>query len=187
MSAPRIITAAEVLAERTALRETMTFPHGTGRGWTSMYWVSCDCPNCADEYDPTGEETAKYFNMDPSSFYTDQSEMRSLAFSKLAIESFFCNATPGFYFDTGVHGVRTLDELLTQLTPPLALYPRHIHHIGQDRVINRFFLSKDTTYWVRSTWKNGRSVFYKEGTNPSIPFDTANSSLRKALSSLFHA
>jgi len=52
---PRVITAEEVLTERSALRKELGYvPHGTGRGWSSMLWVSCDCPNCRVYYDPTG-------------------------------------------------------------------------------------------------------------------------------------
>jgi hypothetical protein len=75
---PRLITAEEVLVERSDLRRELGYvPHGTGRGWSSMLWVSCDCPNCRDHYDPTGEESAKYLNMDFPSFFNDQSEKPS--------------------------------------------------------------------------------------------------------------
>ena len=46
---PRFITAEEVLIERSELRRELGYvPHGTGRGWSSMLWVSCDCPKCRD-------------------------------------------------------------------------------------------------------------------------------------------
>ena len=182
----RRITAAEVLKEREELRSELGHvPHGTGRGWSSMFWVYCDCPNCRDEYDPTGQHTADYLNMDPKSFYTDQSDLPSFAFSKtLAKESLFFSATPGFYFDNDAR-VRQRDAFLEQMTPPLALYPRHILHIGTDGVIDRFFLSEDKSHWTRHTWKGGHSVWYKEGENPPIPFDTANQALRLRLNELF--
>ena len=168
---PRRITAAEVLAERTALRSELGYiPHGTGRGWSSMLWKSCDCPNCRDEYDPTGEESAKYLNMDPRSYFTDQSEIPSFAFSKIAAESLWATATQGIYFDDDAR-VRTLKGFIEQMTPPLAIRPSHILHIGKDRTLDRFFLSPDKTYWTRMSWKSGRSVYYKEGENPPIPAD----------------
>ena len=179
---PRLITAAEVIAERTALRQELGYvPHGTGNGWSSMFWVSCDCPNCRDEYDPTGEESAKYMNMDYTSFFCDQSDIPSFAFSKIAKESYWFNAEPGFYFDTGVHGVRSLDELLSQLTPPLAIYPKHILYIGKERVIDRFFLNADDTTWTRRSWKNGQSVWDSTDQTRIIKRDLGNLDLREAL------
>ena len=180
----RFISAEEILEERTALRKELGYvPHGTGRGWSSMLWISCDCPNCRDQYDPTGVESAKYLNMDPSSFFTDQSEVPSFAFSKIAKESQLFNAAFGFYFDNDVR-VRTLEGLLEQLTPPLALYPSNILHVGPNS-IDRFFLSTDKTSWIRKTWKAGRSVWYKEGENPTIPFEMSNEALRLRLKDLF--
>jgi hypothetical protein len=183
MSAPRIITAEEIVVERTQLREELgSVPHGTGRGWSSMFWRYCDCPNCSEYYDPTGSERAKYLNMDPSSIFTDQSDLPSFAFSKIARDSFLAAATTGFYFDADAR-VRTLDSFLEQLTPPLALYPKHILHIGADNVWNRFFLIEDK--WVRRTWKNGNNVWHEEGTNLPIPFETSNEALRLRLKELF--
>lgn len=173
----RFITAEEILAERAAVKSGSSFSHGTGR---SMFWISCGCPNCSNEYDPTGEETAKFMNMDPSSFFTDQAEMLSFDFSTLAKESFIYNAKPGFYIDSDTR-VNELDSLLGQLM--LSRRPSHILRIGKDRTWDRFFLVD--TDWVRRTWKRGRSVFYKEGENSPIPFDTANEALCAALDALF--
>lgn len=185
MASPRIITAEEIVAERTQLRKDLGYvPHGTGRGLdsTSFFWIYCDCPNCSEHYDPTGAERAKYLNMDPTSFFADQSDLPSFDFSKIAKESFLAAATPGFYFDAD-RRVRTLESFLEQLTPPLALCPKHILHIGPDRVWNRFFL-KDGQ-WIRRTWKRGNSVWHAEGTNPPIPFETSNEALRQRLTELF--
>ena len=179
---PRRITAAEILTERTALRSELGYiPHGTGRGWSSMLWKSCDCPNCRDEYDPTGEESAKYLNMDPRSYFTDQSEIPSFAFSKIAADSIWANATQGIYFDDDAR-VRTLKGFIEQMTPPLAIRPSHILHIGKDRTLDRFFLSADKTYWTRMSWKSGRSIYYKEGENPPIPADVICARLKELFS-----
>lgn len=182
--APRLITASDVLAERRAQFDSGTYwPHDYNAN--CGLWVYCDCPKCREYYDPTGEETAKYLNMDPTSFYAKQSDMPSFDFSTLAKESFWFAATPGFYFDTGsLYGVRDMESFITQLTPPLALYPTHILHIGKGGV-DRFFLSDDKTSWSRYTWKSGNSVYYKEGENPPIPFDTSNTALRQRLTELF--
>jgi hypothetical protein len=183
---PRLITAAEVIAERTALRQELGYiPHGTGSGWSSMFWVSCDCPNCRDEYDPTGEESAKYLNMDYTSFFCDQSEIPSFAFSKIAKESYWFNAEPGFYFDTAVNGVRTLEQLLSQLTPPLALYPKHILYIGKGRVIDRFFLNTDEAKWTRRSWKDAHSVWASTDETRFITQDVSNLALRHTLTSRY--
>ena len=198
MMIPRFIEAKEILDERDEQRKYASSPHGSGRGWSSMFWVSCDCHRCRDHYDPTGEETAKYLNMDPASFFTDQVELPSFAStSKAAKESLFFNASSGFYFDADGR-VRTLDSFLEQLTPPLALQPRHILHIsndgtkdrfflseGKDATKDRFFLSEDKTMWTRHTWKSGQSVFYSDEENPPILADTGNKALRLRLKELF--
>ena len=179
---PRLITAAEILAERAELRKSLSsIPHGTGRGWSSMIWIYCDCPNCRDEYDPTGEESAKYLNMDPSSLFTQQAEIPSFAFSKIASESLLAAATPGIYFDNDAR-VWTLDGFIEQMTPPLAIHPSHILHIGQNHTLDRFSLSTDRTYWIRRSWRSGRSIYYKEGENPPIPADAICSRLKELFS-----
>lgn len=180
MSFPRIITAEEVVAERTRLREELGYvPHGTGG---SYFWVYCDCPNCSEYYDPTGAERAKYLNMDPTSFFAEQTDQPSFAFSKIAKESLLAAATPGVYFDADAR-VRTLESFLEQLTPPLALRPKHILHIGPGGVWDRFVLKEDQ--WIRRTWKKGNSVWHAEDENPPIPFETSNEALRQRLKQLF--
>jgi len=180
---PRRITAAEILAERQALRQELGYiPHGTGRGWSSMFWVSCDCPNCRDNYDPTGEESAKYLNMDPTSFFADQGEMASFSFSRIAKESLWFSVTPGIYFDDGGR-VRTHARFIELMTSSdLALRPSHILHVSKDFTFDRFFLSEDKASWRRRTWKSGRSVYYPEGTNPPIPADTICARLKELFS-----
>ena len=180
-SIPRIITAAEILEDRRAL-----FENGGSSYWPHDYEAPCDCPKCRDYYDPTGEESAKYLNMDPSSFFTMQSDIPSFSLIKIAKESFWAAAGPGFYFDNGsIYGVRDMESFITQLTPPLAIYPTHILHIGQQRAVDRFFLSDDKKSWTRRTWKDGRGVFYHDGKNPPIPADTSNAALRQRLTEIF--
>jgi hypothetical protein len=175
MSSPRRITASEILADRRALFES-------GTNWPHDYnahcgvWVYCDCPKCRDYYDPTGEECAKYLNMDPASFFTDQSDLASFSMTKIAKESLWYAATPGIYFDDDAR-VRTLDGFIDQMTPPLAIRPSHILHIGKDYTVDRFFLSADKTSWIRRTWKSGRSVYYAD--NPPIPADAICSRLKE--------
>lgn len=183
MSVPRRITAADVLLNRNDLLSSGAYwPHDYNA--SCGVWVACGCPPCNEYYDPTGEETAKYFNMDPSSFFVDQSDLLSFDFFKsIAKDSLFYAAKPGFYFDNDGR-VRELDSFLEQLTPPIALQPTHILHIGKNG-IDRFFLSADKTNWVRRTWKSGRSVYYKEGENEPIPFETSNAALRARLKELF--
>ena len=182
---PRLITAAEVLVERMALRQELGYvPHGTGSGWSSMFWISCDCPNCRDQYDPTGEESAKYLNMDYTSFFCDQSEIPSFAFSKVAKESYWFNTEPGFYFDTDVR-VRTLSQVLSELTPPITLFPKHILYIGKGRVIDRFFLNTDETTWTRRSWKDAHSVWATTDETRFITRDVENLALREILFSRY--
>ena len=175
MASPRIITAAEVLAERRQMREELGHvPHGTGRGWSSMLWVSCDCPNCRDEYDPTGEESAKYLNMDYTSFFRGQGEKPSFHFSKIAAESMLAAAKPGFY-----SGKRT-DRLLLDEILPIAIYSPLILHIGEDGIWDEFVPSDDDT-WRRRTYKQGRSVWYENNEDQKIP----TTDLTKRLKELF--
>lgn len=173
---PRRISAAEVLAERAELRREIGYcPHGVGGNY---FWVYCDCPNCADYYDPTGEERAKYLNMDLSSFYITQSDMPSFAFSKIAKESLLFASTPGFYFNSDAR-VRDLTSFLSQMTPPLALYPKAILHIGTDRVWDRYIFSEETGSWTRHTWKRGMGVW--DPATVAIPHDLANEGIRAEL------
>ena len=161
---PRLITAAEVLEERKALRQELGYiPHGTGRGWSSYFWVSCDCPNCRDNYDPTGEESAKYLNMDHESFFRGQSEQPSFAFSRCAKESFLAHVTPGFYVG------KRRDCLTIEQVSEIAIQAPLILHIGTDGTWDEFLPSSDETTWTRRTYTKGRSVFYKQGENPPIP------------------
>jgi hypothetical protein len=176
MASPRLITAAEVLAERTALRSELGYvPHGTGTGWSSYMWVSCDCPNCRDEYDPTGEESAKYLNMDYESFFRGQSEKPSFAFSKIAAHSFLAHAKPGFYTGKRTDCLSLEEILAIGVQSPLIL------HIGDDGVWDEFIPSDDETMWRRRTYKQGRSVWYENGDDQKIPA----ADLKKRLTELF--
>ena len=181
MASPRRITAAEILAERATLRtELGAVHHGTGRGWSSLLWVSCDCPNCRDKYDPTGEESAKYLNMDASSFFRGQVEMPSFGLSKIAKESLLYAAKPGFYLDWDSR-MLDLPTLLERLTPPLAVRPRTILRICEDGTWDELVLSTDGANWTRRTYRNGRSVYYPEDENPAVPNDVEQLALRQRL------
>lgn len=159
---PRLIAAEEILEERKALRAELGYvPHGTGRGWSSYMWVYCDCPNCRDHYDPTGEESAKYLNMDHESFFRGQSDQPSFAFSKLVKESFMVHAKPGFYVG------KRRDCLTIEQVSEIALQAPLILRIGEDSTWDEFIPSEDETTWTRRTYKNGRSFYHKE--NSPIP------------------
>ena len=174
---PRRITATEVLADRRALLESnMYWPHDYNA--SCGVWVSCDCPKCQEYYDPTGEETAKYLNMDPASFFTIQSDLLSFSFTQIAKGSLWFSLAPGIYFDNDAR-VRTLDGFIEQMTPPLAIRPSHILHVSKDFTLDRFFLSEDKTHWNRCSWKSGRSIYYAEGTNPPIPADAICARLKE--------
>jgi len=166
MASPRRITAAEILTERATLRRELgSIPHGTGRGWSSMLWVYCDCPNCRDQYDPTGEESAKYLNMDHESFFRGQSDMPSFAFSKIAKDSFLAHSKPGFYV-----GMRT-DCLSLEELKEVALQAPLILHIAEDGVWNEYIPSEDETVWRRRGYKGGRSVWYEKDEDKTVPAD----------------
>ncbi len=168
---PRVITAEEVLTERSALRKELGYvPHGTGRGWSSMLWVSCDCPNCRDYYDPTGEECAKYLNMDFPSFFNDQSEKPSFAFSKIAKESYLAHMGPGFYIGNAKKPA-PLDDVVLVITPPLPLKPKRILYISQKHDWDEFILSDDKSTWFRHSFEKGRTVCRgEEDPDRKIPF-----------------
>ena len=168
---PRLITAEEVLAERSELRRELGYvPHGTGRGWSSMFWVSCDCPNCRDNYDPTGEESAKYMNMDFPSFFNWQVEKPSFAFSKLVKESYLAHMGPGFYIGSAKKPA-TLEDVVLVITPPLPLKPKRILYISQKNDWDEFSLSEDKSHWSRHSYENGQSVWRgNEDPDKKIPF-----------------
>ena len=168
---PRFITAEEILIERSALRRELGYvPHGTGRGWSSMLWVSCDCPNCRDYYDPTGEECAKYLNMDFPSFFNDQSEKPSFAFSKIAKESYLAHMGPGFYIGNAKKAA-TLEDVILVITPPLPLKPKRILYISQKYDWDEFILSDDKSTWFRHSFDKGRTICRgEEDPDRKIPF-----------------
>ena len=168
---PRVITAEEVLIERSALRRELGYvPHGTGRGWSSMLWVSCDCPNCRDYYDSTGEECAKYLNMDFPSFFNDQSEKPSFAFSKIAKESYLAHLGPGFYIGNAKKPA-ALEDVVLVITPPLPLKPKRILYISEKNDWDEFILSHDKSTWFRHSFEKGRTVFRgNDDPDKKIPF-----------------
>jgi hypothetical protein len=177
---PRLINATDLLEESRALSKDGQFPHNYNS--RTGVWIYCDCPPCRDYYDPTREESAKYLNMDFSSFFTDQADIPSFDFSTIAKDSYVFATTPGFYID---QHVRDFDTFISQLTPPLAIRVSRILHISKDGTWDRFFLSDDGTTWTRRTWKNGRSVYYKDGENPSIPADMGHEALRRRFIELY--
>ena len=207
IAGPRRITAAEVLAELNKLLNDGTYwPHDYNArcGLT----VSCDCPKCRLYYDPTGEESAKYLNMDYPSWFNGQGEKPSFDFSKIARESILAHTKPGFYMDRN-NETLTLATVIERLTPPLANYPFRILHIAEDYTWDEFvFVNKEGKEYIREkvkysphagmvgemsymrrTYKHGRMVWYG---NPSdgktehfVPFDTANENLRQKLIELF--
>ena len=166
----RYISAAEVLAEREEQRRGGSGGgHGTGRGWSSMLWISCECPACRQEYDPTGEESAKYMNMEYPSFFNDQSELPSFRGSALFRESYLAHASPGFYIGNAKKAA-TLEDVILVMTPPLILRPARIIHMSKDYTWDEFILYEDKTLWRRATYVKGRSVYYKEGEDQAVPF-----------------
>ena len=169
-SGPRLITAEEVLAERASLSDSGSFPHGTGRGWSSYKWVSCDCPPCRNEYDPTGEETAKYMNMEYPSFFNGQAEKPSFSFSELVKQSYLAHMGPGFYIG-GAKKAATLEDVVLVITPPLPLKPKRILYIAPNHDWDEFILSDDKSYWTRRSYEKGRTVWRgTEDPDKEIPF-----------------
>ena len=167
---PRLITAEELVAERDALWKTGSFPHGSGRGWSSYFWVSCGCPPCSHYYDPTGEETAKFLNAEYPSFFNGQSEKLSFDFCNLAKESYLAHMGPGFYIGNAKKAA-TLEDVVLVITPPLPLKPKRILRISENYDWDEFILSEDKSFWRRQGYTKGRSVWYKEGDSDlNIPF-----------------
>lgn len=183
VTGPRLITAEEVLAERAEQRrEYGYFPHGQGERWSSAFWVSCDCPNCRDNYDPTGEETAKYLNMEYPSFFNGQGEKPSFSFSKIVKSSYLAHLKPGFYIGNAKKPA-TLDDVVLVQSPPLALKPKRILHNAENRDWDEFVLSDDRSHWVRRSYVKGRYVSRllgdKEDPDMNIPFAALPNRLRE--------
>jgi len=174
---PRMITAEEILAERKALLASDQYwPHDYDS--RCGVWVSCDCPKCRDYYDPTGEESAKYLNMEFPSWFDGQSERPSFfAFSPLAHQSYFAQIEEGFYIGNAKKAA-VLDDVCLVLTPPLPLRPKRILYVGKS-AWDEFILSDDKTSWNRRTYEMGRLVWYAAGTNPAIPFADLPSKLKE--------
>lgn len=153
---PRLVTAEELLNESNQLNTTTDFPHNYNS--FNGVWVYCDCPPCRNYYDPTRQESAKFLNMELS-FFSEQADLPSFAFSKIAKDSYFFSAIPGFHINNQVYNFATC---LQQLTNPSCTY---IVHKSRDNVWNRFILSNDKSFWKRLTWKNGHNVYYEDEKN----------------------
>jgi hypothetical protein len=179
--APRMITAEEILAERRELLASeMYWPHDYNS--RCGVWVACDCPKCRDYYDPTGEETAKYLNMEFPSWFDGQAEKPSFfGFSKVAKQSYFATIQKGFYIGNAKKPA-CLEDVMLVLTPPLPLKPKRIQHIS-DTAWDEFLLSEDKTFWTRRTYKEGRNIRYEDGTNPPILFGDLPQKLKELFSS----
>lgn len=168
---PRMITAEEILAER---REVLSaagggyFPHDFNS--RLGVWVSCDCPKCRDYYDPTGEHSARYLNMEFPSWFNGQGEKPSFSsFSALSKQSYLAHMGPGFYIGNAKKPA-CLEDVMMVLSPPLPLRPKRILRIADNHDWEEFVLSEDKSSWTRRTYVKGRMVYYEEGENPPIPF-----------------
>lgn len=178
--AGRLITAEEILAERRALLESNQYFHHDYNSRCGV-WVSCDCPKCRDYYDPTGEESAKFLNMEFPSWFDGQSERPSFfGFSTLALESYYARVQKGFYIGNAKKAA-CLDDVCMVVSPPLPLKPKRIQHFG-DVTYDEFLLSDDKTTWTRRSYERGRSVYYEAGTNPPIPFAELPAKLKELYS-----
>ena len=168
MAAPRMITAAEILAERQELLDSeMYFPHDYNS--RCGVWVSCDCPPCRNHYDPTGEESAKYLNMEYPSWFDGQGDKPSFAFSKIAKESYLAHRQPGFYIGNAKKPA-CLEDVMLVLSPPLPLKPKRILHIVSGNNWEEFILSEDKATWTRRTYSNGRHNYFDDKNNAPISF-----------------
>lgn len=157
---PRLITAAEILDERDALRNSgQDFPHNYNA--RCGVWVSCDCPPCRDFYDPTGEESAKYLNMEFPSWFNGQVDMPSFYFSRAAKESYLAHIKPGFYIGNAKKPA-TLEAVVLVLTPPFPMKPKRILRVLGKGTWDEFILSEDKMSWQSRHYANATQVFTRE-------------------------
>ena len=165
MSSPRLITATEVLAERENQIQNGYWPHD----WNTRQglWVSCDCPKCRQYYDPTGEETAKYLNMEFPSWFDGQGEKPSFGFSNLAKESYLAYSQPGFYIGNAKKAA-SLEDVILMITPPFTLKPKRILHIAENHDWTEFLLSEG--HWILRRYVKGRIVYDTKTEDLIIPF-----------------
>lgn len=160
---PRFVTAEEVLAERAIMREEMLFaPH-------VMTYV-CNCPQCGNQYDPTGEETAKYLNMEYPTLFDGREQLPSFVLSELGSESYLAHLKPGFYIGNAKKPA-TLEDVVLVLSPPFPLHPKRILHISYNYVWDEFILSESKQTWKRNTYIRGQSIWYKPDEYSAIPFE----------------
>ena len=170
VAGPRFITAAEILAEREADWKAGSFVHGSGMGWSSFFWIYCECPPCRDHYDPTGEESAKYLNMEYPSFFNGQADKPNFGYSDIVKQSYFIHMGPGFYIGNAKKAA-TLEDVTLMITPPLPLKPKRILYIAPNHDWDEFILSEDKTFWRRQGYTKGRSIHYNEDDSDlNIPF-----------------
>lgn len=147
---PRLVTAEEVLKER-ALYKAASID-------STIY--SWHVGASTEFFDPTGEETAKYLNMEFSSTYARTTKLPTFGWSRLAMSSYLAHLKPGFYIGNAKKP-SVLNDVIMVLSPPLALNPKRILYISPDYVWDEFIRSECRTYWTRYTYIRGQSLWYK--------------------------
>ena len=167
MFSPRFITAAEVLAERNegpGYAEWRSLGGGhDGLGFFG-FMPSCDCPNCRNYYDPTGEQIAAYLNCEPS-FFDRGAYMPSFYNSDLFDVSYRAARTDGIYWNSGpLRDQITIDVLKHMLDTegpiPNALPPRSI------LVIRKLPTTYEYHEWVYHPVDNGyKYTLHRNGEN----------------------
>jgi hypothetical protein len=147
---PRLITAEEVVAERKAY---------DALGLESAIY-SWQKGVCAEFFDPSGEETAKYLNMEFSPAYMGTTKLPDFTWSMLARSSYLAHLKPGFYIGNAKKPA-LLQDVLTLLRPPFPMKPKRLLYISPEYLWDEFILSACRRFWTHYTYIRGQSVWYK--------------------------
>lgn len=165
MAFPRTVTAAEVLAERSASRKLD--PGHSGNGFYGFMPV-CQCANCRDHFDPTGKHVAAYLNCEPS-FFDKLAYLPEFGHSELRTYSFYNARKPGIYVQGVTGGMLFPSPLKAVRNALLKEAPSpHVVNLYQNGVQDHFYLNPTGNY-SRFTYVKGELHMYKAGDKEVSP------------------
>jgi len=157
------VTAKEVMLDREATRiANAVYEYSSLHGFMEI----CPCPNCRDEYDPTGKESAAFLNCEPS--YFDKFSFIPIFSPELFKKSFYSSRKPGIYVQGPIGGMIFPSPLKAVRNAILDEKPSpHILRIFPDGVQDHYYLNESGNY-SRFTYVMGLLFLYKDSSQKEV-------------------
>jgi len=163
MAFARSVTAKEVMIERDAARMTDSGHDGSG---FYGFMPNCPCPNCRDQFDPTGKETAAFLNCEPS--YFDKNAFIPTFSQQLVKNSFYNARKPGIYLQGPMGGMIFSSPAKAVCNYVLSENPSpHILRILPDGVQDHYYLNPSGNY-SRFTYVMGQLFKYNDSSDKEM-------------------